>query len=451
VRIGRFVNPKGDLFATTFTFAAQAVIKFGSSMILTRILRPEAYGVITILMSIIFVVEMLADLGVTIFIIRDPNGDQPRYLNTAWTMRLARAVLNALVIVIFAPLISGRFYHAPDLALPLRVISLWFIFGALESMAFPLAVRRKRSRIIVWSELVTTSIAATFTVVYCHYSRDYWGMVYGTLLSRGMMTLVSQYFYRDNRPRLYWDREAALEVLKFTRYTMPSSMLTLALSQWDKVVFLRLFNLNLLGVYGLGGNIAGSVEALISKISQLVLYPRVAHNFRTDRDTFSLKYYTENLKLFASVLVLPAAVGGAAHFLISVLYPARYALAGSVLQAFMVRAILLAFAQPAEDLLIAAGEYQVILMGNVYRAVWLFGASLLGYYLLGFMGFTYGVALSGLPPLLYYLWLQRSKGFMILRYELYKIIFACTVGLSAYATSSLLLFLFPSVHLKLSI
>src|SRR5262249_884554 len=118
-------------------FAAQAAIKFGSSMILTRILRPEDYGVLTILMSIVFVIEMLADLGVQVFIIRDPNGDQSIYLNTAWTLRLARALLNTLALFILAPWIADAFYHAPSLGLPLRVISLWFLLGAFESMAFP--------------------------------------------------------------------------------------------------------------------------------------------------------------------------------------------------------------------------------------------------------------------------------------------------------------------------
>lgn len=451
MRIGRFVNLKGDLFATTFSFGAQAVIKFGSSMILTRILRPADYGVLTILMSIIFVVEMLADLGVGIFIVRDPKGDEPRYLNTAWTMRLARAVLNTCLLLIFGPLIAEHFYHAPQLSLPLRVISLWFVLAALESMAFPLAVRRKRSRIIVYSELVTTLIATSFTIVYCHYSRDYWGMIFGTLLSRVLMGTISYFYYPENRPRLQWDRAAATEVLKFTRYTMPSSLLTLGLSQFDKVVFLRLFDLNLLGVYGLAGNIAGSVESLISKISQMVLYPRVAHNFREDPASFTRKYYSENMKLFASVLLLPAALGGSAHFLITLLYPPRYAMAGSVLQAFMLRAALLAFAQPAEDLLIAAGEYQVILMGNVYRAVSLLAGSLVGYFFFGFLGFVYGVALSGLPPLLYYLWLQRSKGFIILRYEAYKIAFFMGIALSSYLASSLLLYLWPVAHIRIRI
>jgi O-antigen/teichoic acid export membrane protein len=451
VRIGRFVNLKGDLFATTFSFGAMAVIKFGSSMILTRILRPADYGVLTVLMSIIFVVEMLADLGVGIFIVRDPKGDDPRYLNTAWTMRLGRAVLNTCVLLIFGPLIAEHFYHAPQLSLPLRVISFWFVLAALESMAFPLAVRRKRSRIIVYSELVTTFIATSFTIVYCSYSRDYWGMIFGTLLSRVLMGTISYFYYPENRPRLQWDRAAATEVLKFTRYTMPSSILTLGLSQFDKVVFLRLFDLNLLGVYGLAGNIAGSVDSLISKISQMVLYPRVAHNFREDPASFTRKYYTENMKLFASVLLLPAAVGGSAHFLITLLYPPRYATAGLVLEAFMLRSALLAFAQPAEDLLIAAGEYQVILMGNVYRAVSLLTGSLVGYFFFGFLGFVYGVALSGLPPLLYYWWLQRSKGFMILRYEAYKVAFFIGVALSSYLASSLLLYLWPAAHIHIRI
>jgi hypothetical protein len=92
--ISKFVNLKGDLFATAASFGAQAVIKLGSSLILTRILRPEAYGIITILMSVTFVIELIGDINVTLFIIRDKNSEEPRYLNTAWTLQLARAVLD---------------------------------------------------------------------------------------------------------------------------------------------------------------------------------------------------------------------------------------------------------------------------------------------------------------------------------------------------------------------
>jgi O-antigen/teichoic acid export membrane protein len=402
----------------------------------------------TILLSIYFVVEMLADVNVSLFIVRDKNGADPRYLNTAWTMRFGRGLLNSVIVFLCAPLISSSLYHIPALTSPLRVFSLLFTIAALESMAFPLAIRRKQTRIYVYSELVTSFLATGFTITYCYYSRNYWGMIYGTLLSRALMTLFSYQFYRDLRPKLQFDRTAAREILQLTKFTMPSSMLTLALSQFDKVAFLRLFDLSLLGVYGLAANIAALIESLITKISQLVLYPRCAHNFRTDRDTFALKYYTENIRLFIAILILPAAVGGAAHFIIRFLYPAQYALAGTVLQALMLRAALLSLASPAEDLLIAAGESHVILFGNIFRAVSMCAASLIGYYFLGFLGFIYGIAFSGLPPLIYYLWLQRGKGMLNVRYEIYKVAFVLGIAVTAHLASTLLLAFWPAARIS---
>jgi len=446
VRPFKLFNAKGDLFATAFSFVAQGAIRLGSSLILTRIVRPEAYGIMTILLSIYFVVEMLADINVSLFIVRDKNGEHPRYLNTAWTMRFGRGLLNTAIVFLCAPLISSSLYHLPALTIPLRVFSLLFSIAALESMSFPLAIRRKQTRIYVYSELVASFLATGFAITYCYYSRDYWGMIYGTLLSRALTTLFSWHFYRDLRPKPQFDRTAAREILQLTKFTMPSSLLTLALSQFDKVAFLRLFDLSLLGVYGLASNVAALIESLITKVSQLVLYPRCAHNFRTDRDTYSLKYYTENIKLFIGILILPAAVGGAAHFIIRLLYPAQYALAGTVLQALMVRAALLSLASPAEDLLIAAGESHVILFGNIFRAVSMCAASLTGYYFFGFLGFIYGISLSGLPPLIYYLWLQSEKGMLILRFEVYKVAFVLGIALSAHLTSMLLLALWPAAR-----
>jgi lipopolysaccharide exporter len=429
---------KGDLFATASSFTAQVVIKLGASLILTRVLRPEAYGIVSIVSSIGVVVGLLADIAVTVSIVRHEHGDEPRYLNTAWTLRLGRGLLNTLLMFWAAPLIA-QLYHAPELTFPLRVYSPWFLIWGLESMSFPLAIRQRNSRIIVYSELVTNTATTVFTLIYCYYTRDYMGMVYGILLNRLLMTVMSYGFYRDVKPRLMIDREAARELLRYTRYAVPSSFLTLALGQFDKAIFLRLFDLSLLGVYSLAGNIASPVEALINKISQLVLYPRCAHEFRTSPATFVLRYYTGNTSLYLSILALPAAVGGAAQFLVSVLYDPRYTQAGVILQAFMVRAALFSLSAPAESMLIASGELQVQLHQNIFRAASMIVGTVTGYYLGGFMGFVYGAVLSGLAPLLYLLWLQQKKGFLIVRYELYKVLFLLVVAGLAYLSSTLLM------------
>lgn len=444
----KLVNLKGDLFATAFSFGAQAVVKFGSSLILTRILRPEAYGIITIMLSIAFVVELLGDINVSLFIVRDQRAEEPRYLNTAWTMQLARGAINSVALFFLAPFIASSIYALPELTNPLRVFSLTFIFSALQSMAFPVAIRRKQARIIMYSELAATIVTAIFSLLYCYYSRDFWGILYGILLNRLMMSALSHRFFRELEPKLRFDWPAAREILQFTKFVMPSSMITLALSQFDKIVFLRLFDLNLLGVYGLASNIAGPIESVIYRISQTVLYPRCAHNFRDNPETFTLKYYTENIKLYFSIMILPAAVGGAAQLVIAVLYPSRYAQVGAVLQAFMLRAAILSLAAPGEDMLIAAGEFQAQFHGNIFRAVWLFSCTLGGYYLFGFMGFVYGGALSALPMWVYYLWLQRRKGMLIVRYEAYKVAFIVGVATVAYLTSTLIVHLWPALRIR---
>jgi O-antigen/teichoic acid export membrane protein len=443
----KLANPKSNLFAVGVGFFAQAGMRLGSSLILTRLLHPEAYGIVTILLTVTFTVEMLADLGVTVYVVREPEAEDSRYLNTAWTLRLMRAALNAIIVFSCAPLIASL-YHSPDLVAPLRVIALWFVISGAETMSFPLAVRHNRARIQIYSELVATLLSTLFAIVYCYYFRTYWGMVYAILLNRLVLSAASYLFYPEHRPRLQFDVAASRTIFRYTRLTVPSGLLTLCLTQFDKFVFLRLFDLRALGIYGLASNIATPIETLIITTCERVLYPRCARDFRSARDAFRTNYYTANNKLFAAILALPAAIGGAASLIITVLYDPRYAHAAVALQAFMVRATLLAFATSTEVLLIAAGETQVILIGSLLRTLWVVPASLGGYYLFGFNGFLYGVALNVLPALLYYLWLQRRKNLQIASYEVGKVLFTLAVAGAAYAVSSGLLALFPTVRLR---
>jgi len=436
------------MFATAFSFAVQAVIRLTSSLILTRILRPEAYGVITIVTSVVFIVSMLSDVGIGLYIVRDQHGEDQRYLNTAWTLRLVRAFINGSITFAGAPLLASL-YAAPALTVPIRVFSLWFIIDGFESTSFPLALRHRKARIVKYCELVALLLSTAFSILYCYFSRDYWGIVYGALLNRLILVVLSHRFYRDLRPRLQFDRAAAREMFKYTRVMMPSSLLTLGLDQFDKAAFLRLFDLRLLGIYGLAGNIASPVEGLINTVCQTVLYPRCAHDFRTNRDTFALNYYTQNVRLFGAILTVPALLGGAAPLIVRLLYDPRYELAGAVLQAFMVRAALSALASTSQEMLIAAGELHVILLSNVLRVIWVPVASLSGYYLFGFMGFTYGMALSWLPPLVYYLWLQNRKGLLMPRYEVFRVMYVCAVAAAAHFLSSGLLAALAVTHIRL--
>jgi hypothetical protein len=108
-----------------------------------------------------------------------------------------------------------------------------------------------------------------------------------------------------------------------------------------------------------------------------------------------------------------------------------------ILQAFLLHAVLLSLASPAEDMLIAVGKSRSY-SSATYSAPSVGSPEVCSNIPGGFHSFACGAALSGLPPLLYYLWFQRKNGFLIVRYDLYKVDFVVTAWGVASLVSGLL-------------
>ena len=61
------------------------VIRMGRSLIMTRLLFPEVYGLMTLVWAVLTGLQMFADTGIVPTIIRDKRGDDPGSAATAWT------------------------------------------------------------------------------------------------------------------------------------------------------------------------------------------------------------------------------------------------------------------------------------------------------------------------------------------------------------------------------
>jgi len=80
-------------------FGASQVIRLGSSLIMTRLLMPEMFGVMAIANIFLVGLALFSDLGLRQNIIQSKRGDDPLFLNTVWTIQILRgAVLWALTI-----------------------------------------------------------------------------------------------------------------------------------------------------------------------------------------------------------------------------------------------------------------------------------------------------------------------------------------------------------------
>jgi len=449
-RLTRLINLKGELFSSTFTYGLTAVIKLGSSLVLTRLLSPEAYGIFGILFSVLFMLELMSDVGSTGLLIRHPRVGEIRFVHTVWTVRLIRSILNFSIVFFGAPVIAA-IYHTPILTSAFRMLSIYFLLMGGESMAFILAQRDQRARIANYAEMISSAVMTVFVIVIASLLKSHFALIYGALLQRALLMVASHFFYRNIGVGIAFDREAMSDQFKFARFVLPSSLLTIVLLQYDKVVLLKLFDLSLLGIYGLAGNMLGPVTGVNFHNARVVLYARCAEYFRTDRATARKRYYSENRKLLTLSVVLPAIVAGFSHAIVAILYDARYELVGTVLMITGLAAIVIAFQNTSENLLVAFGRTHMVLAANVFRLFTIIPASLLGYYWFGFQGFLWFNLLAQFPLVCYFFLAQHRDGLLDLPDELKRFGTGLAVFFASFAAGHLLLAAIPQTWLHIGL
>jgi O-antigen/teichoic acid export membrane protein len=444
------IDLKGELFSSTFTFGITAVIRLGSSLILTRILSPESYGMFGILFSFLFMIELLSDVGTFAFLIRHKRGNERRFVHTVWTVRLLRCCMNFGIVFLGAPLIAAL-YGQPVLTNAFRVLSFWFLLTGAESMSFVLASRDRRARISNYADMISNAVMTVFVIVVASKLKNHYALIYGALLQRALMVIASHMLYRHIGVRLAFDREALKDQFQFARVVMPSSILTIILSQYDKVIFLKLFDLRLLGIYGVAGNMIGPITGVITHNARVVLYARCAEYFRSNRESARERYYGENKRLLFFGMVLPALVAGFSGSIVAVLYDSRYELVGHVLMVLGLGAIIAAFHAGSENLLVAYGRTRTTLVANVVRLFSIVPASLLGYYFYGFNGFLWFNLAATIPLSVYFFTQQRKFELLQFGDEMKRAATALSVFFISLAASHLFLSVIPSNWLHLGL
>ena len=109
-------------------------LRFGSSLVLTRLLAPEMYGVMAIGNVLVAAVTLLSDVGLVQNVIQSRHGDDPRFLRTVWSIQIARGfglscllALLALAIGLMQTFLPGWLpgsYASPTLPTVVLILAL---------------------------------------------------------------------------------------------------------------------------------------------------------------------------------------------------------------------------------------------------------------------------------------------------------------------------------------
>jgi O-antigen/teichoic acid export membrane protein len=264
-------------------YGGSHVLRFGGNLVLTRLLFPEAFGLMALVNGLLQGLQLFSDFGVGPSIIQSARGDDPRFLNTAWTLQAIRGVCLWIVACAIA-LPFARFYGDPALAwiLPLAGLAA-LIAGFHSTRLFSLQRHVDLARVSV-IEVGSYAIGLVVMMVWAAIDHSIAALVAGGIASSLAKLVLSHTALPGIPNRFQWDRTSLSSLLLFGRWIFFSTILTFLVGQSDRLVFGKLVPIAMLGVYNVGAMIATMPETALARLAQTVFFPAYSRVQNSSRD-----------------------------------------------------------------------------------------------------------------------------------------------------------------------
>ncbi len=393
------------------------VIRLGSNLVLSRLLFPEAFGLVALVNIFNQGLQMLSDIGIEPAVIQSSRGDEPVFLDTAWTLQIGRGFLLYAIALVFAwPL--AAVYREPQLVWLVCAGSLSVLLSGLNSTSLYTLRRKLAIGKLTLIEVGSQLAAALVMIVWACLHPTVWLLVGGSLVAAAFKAVASHRIDVGYRNRIHSEAEARKALGHFGKWIFGASAVNFVSRQGDRLLLGRFLGIAELGIYSIAVMLSEAVSTVTTRITHGVLYP-VFSRIRLDGEARLREVYYRT-RLVLDGLALPALgiLTMLGPWVVHVLYDKRYAEAGWMLQAFAVRVAMCCMLIPCETCLFSMGQTRYGLYQNVARMAWIVVAVPIGWHLFGLRGLVYAASLSELPLFLV-LWPPfRSFGMLRLAGEL---------------------------------
>lgn len=243
------------------------------SIFLARLLLPEDFALIAIVLAVVGIASVFIDFGLTQALIQKQNVKNIHYNSIFW-INISLATLLTILCFLSAPLISN-FYKIPQLIYLVRVVSFAFILNALGGVHTAMLIKKME-----FIQLSKISIISSFVSGILGVSMAF--------LNYGVWSLVMQYYSAAIvRQILLWGKTKWLPnfqfswmmirpLWKFSKNLFISSILNDIFIRIDVFIIGKLFSPASLGFYSRGKSLNQLISTYSSSSLTTVLFPALS-------------------------------------------------------------------------------------------------------------------------------------------------------------------------------
>jgi O-antigen/teichoic acid export membrane protein len=278
-------------------------LQFVISIILARLLLPEDYGILALVVIFITIANVFIQSGLNTALIQKKTVDQVDY-SSVFFLSLGIATSLYVLLYFVAPFIA-RFYDNQSLVSVLRVLALTLFPGAFNSIQNAIVSRTMQFKRLFYSSIGAGIISGVVGISLAYMGYGIWALVFQQLINQVCITLIL-WFTVKWRPTLQFSLERVKVLFSFGWKLLVSSLIDTTYRDLRSLIIGKVYTPAMLGYYNRGEQFPKLVISNINGSIQSVMLPALAaHQDYADR----VKSMMRRSIVTSSFIVFPMMVG----------------------------------------------------------------------------------------------------------------------------------------------
>lgn len=251
----------------------QQLLTFIVGVILVRMLSPEEFGLIAMIMVITGFATTFSGMGLSSALIHKQNTTQEHYSSIFW-VNICVGLLFTFIFMILAPYVA-KFYHQP-LLIPLTMfISVTFLTGSLNIVQNTLLKKSLDFRIISIVKISSVGISGAVAITMAYLGFGVWSLAVQPVV-HSMITAILLWKLSKWRPEFIFKWNAVKDLLGFSFHLMGTETYNYWTRNLDNLLIGRFLGSGHLGIYNRAYAIMLFPLANISRVIAEVMFPSLS-------------------------------------------------------------------------------------------------------------------------------------------------------------------------------
>jgi O-antigen/teichoic acid export membrane protein len=292
----------GFVYAFAERASAQG-IRFFIELILARILMPEEYGIVALVLVFITICDVFVTYGFGSSLIANKNADSVDF-STCFYFGLFLSIVVYCMIFFTAPYIAN-FYDNEVLISVIRVMGLRIPFAAVNSVQHAYVSKLMKFKLFFYASLIGTIASGVLSIIMAFKGFGVWALV-GQNLGNVVMNTICLWFIVDWKPTLEFSWTRLKKIYSYGWKILVVGLIDTIYSRLRDLIVGKKYPSQDLAYYTKGYSFPSLGIRLIEPTVNTVLFPALS---QCQDDQEEMRSITRKVVLVCTYLLYPFMIG----------------------------------------------------------------------------------------------------------------------------------------------